>query len=217
MTQRLKSRTPLIFLLFLLFLGAGLVTAYLSFQPELPASVAEKISSNLEQQLKYLESEATQVKNTLRDTIITTPETSCPFFLYDHGRLVQWSNNQWVPPVSIFADTFDIKLIHDGNVDNLVRRWNISSDKFLVSVIPLQRSFKITNEYVSPEWNEEIFPSGNIRVLDANSTLGTPVCANGRCLFRVSFFKEDMPSHVRTKFSWQRRCSSYLHIDFFQL
>jgi two-component system, NtrC family, nitrogen regulation sensor histidine kinase NtrY len=197
--ERLKSRTLFILLLFALFLISGLITAYISFQRESPSSIAERISLNLKHELQIVEADAQQVLNDLQDTIIVASEDACPFFLYDRGRLVQWTNNEWIPPVSIFSDTFDIMLVHDGNTDQLVRRWQVDKNRSLVSVIPLQKSFRITNEYISQEWNTNIFPTGNVRILEPTANLGVPVCVDGRCFFRISYIPDKVPSHSQMR------------------
>jgi two-component system nitrogen regulation sensor histidine kinase NtrY len=195
----LKSRTFYSLLFFVLFLIAGLGTAYFSFQTESPASLAERISKNLKKEIDALNDEADLVMQNVDETIPSSSDESCPFFLYEGARLERWSDNQWVPPVSVFADTFDIKLIHDANADHLVRRWQLNDGRTLLSVILLQKSYRITNEYINQEWNTDVFPTGNIRILEPTATLGTPVCVDGRCLFRISYIPEEVPSHSQLK------------------
>jgi two-component system nitrogen regulation sensor histidine kinase NtrY len=195
----LKSRTFYSLLLFALFLIAGLASAYFSFQPESPASLAERISKNLKKEIDALNDEATLVMKNVDEAVAAPSNESCPFFLYEGAHLEQWSDNEWVPPVSIFTDTFDIKLIHDANADHLVRRWQLDDGRSLVSVIPLQKSYRITNEYINQEWNKAVFPAGNIRILEPTATLGTPVCVDGRCLFRISYIPGEVPFHSQLK------------------
>lgn len=195
----MRSGTSYSLFLFILFLVGGLSTAYFSFQTESPASLAERIAKNLSHELDALEEAATVVMANVDGMFVASAEESYPFFLYDEGHLVHWSSNEWVPPASIVADTFEIRLIHDANADHLVRRWELPDRRLLVSVIPLQKSYRITNEYINQEWNTSLFPSGNIRILEPGATLGTPICVDGRCLFRISYIPGEVQSHTNLK------------------
>ncbi|MBA4058497.1 MAG: hypothetical protein C0490_27515, partial [Marivirga sp.] len=122
-----------------------------------------------------------------------------PFFVYDETDILTWSDNQFVPSQASVADTFKLKLLKAGNGDYLARKWKINDTQFLISIIPLHRKFNITNNYLDTWWNENIFSSGNISILEPDASIGTAVCVLGQCPFKVSFLAKDLPLHESTR------------------
>ena len=122
------------------------------------------------------------------------------FFVYDTVQVISWSHNRFVPTHASVADTFKLKLLKAGNGDYLAKKWKINDSEFLVATIPLYRKYNITNSYLNTRWNERIFPSGNITILEPNASLGIPVCAQSQCPFRISFLPDDSPVHENIQF-----------------
>ena len=194
----LRSKRLLLPLFFVLFLGAGLWLAFVSFYPETPSSIALKVARRLERELRKIDEEAAQIISG-RDSTLTPDEVSFPFFQYDKGLLTRWSDNRWPPPSAFWTDSLPVKLIQDGNASYLAKRWGTPLGKELIGLIPLWRSYKIVNEYLEPEWNEHLFSTSDISILEVNSTLGVPVCIKEQCYFRISFLPQEVPTHFRTR------------------
>lgn len=125
--------------------------------------------------------------------------TTYPFFVYDRYRLRYWSDNAFVPPLPVAADTFDLKLLRIGREAYVLKKDYIDDDHYVVSLITLIREYTISNDYLRQEWNRNIFASPNFTVLEPNASLGVPVCLGGKCLFRLSFVAADFPPqpHLR--------------------
>lgn len=197
----MKSRSSLYFVLFILFSLAGIAFVYFSSQPSSPQQVVDKIASNLAEELQSVDEAAQHILTQLEKDPAhpLTAHERFNFYIYGQGRLLAWSDNNFVPSFASVADTFRLKLLKSGSSDYLAKRWKISEQKFLVAIIPLYRKFNITNDYLNVEWNKRVFPSGNISILDANASIGVPVCLQEQCPFKISFVQQELPMHQQTK------------------
>jgi hypothetical protein len=90
---------------------------------------------------------------------------------------------------TIFFQLLNLKLLKAGNGDYLAKRWKVNDNEFLVAIIPLYRKFNITNDYLKNWWNDNVFPSGNITILEPNASLGIAVCAQDTCLLKLVLFR----------------------------
>ena len=104
-----------------------------------------------------------------------------------HGRITNL-----FPAYASVADTFKLKLLKAGNGDYLAAKWKINNNKFIVAIIPLDRKYNITNNYLSNWRNDRVFPSGNFSILEPNSTVGIEVCVRGECPFKVTFLQDNL-------------------------
>ncbi|MBL7856084.1 MAG: HAMP domain-containing histidine kinase [Cyclobacteriaceae bacterium] len=193
----MKSKNTILFGLSILLSLVGFVLTYLSFRAESAPSIAEKISSNVAHELTHLENEANMIlahlKERKRSSLITT--SNFTFLLYTNNKLTAWSDNHYVPSLSLPDDSTGIRFIRDGTGEFLIKQWKTTDEKILVGIIPLHRNYKIVNEYLKPEWNAAIFPSASISLLEANATIGVPIYLHGICYFRISFLSDEWPVH----------------------
>jgi len=171
--------------------------------PHSPQTFTQRLSLNLEGELNLLEKDATSLIEDYKQRKRATSDrqTSYPFFVYDKEDLALWTDNHFVPTYASVADTFKLKLLKAGNGDYLASKWNVAEGQFVVAVIPLHRKYNITNKYLSNWRNERILPSGNISILEPNSTLGVEVCVRGVCPFKISFLQDDLAVHENIQFA----------------
>jgi two-component system nitrogen regulation sensor histidine kinase NtrY len=179
-----------------ILLTAGLITAWISFKPGSPESMAEAVASNLVEELEIIERELNQLLNQSFDlrTALNT-ETTYPFYVYDRNQLKYWSDNTFIPPPQMLADSFHLKLLRIGREAYLLKKDRIDATHYVISLITLYREYPISNDYLSQEWNEDIFPSRNFTILELNASLGVPVCVNNDCVCRISFLAADFPAN----------------------
>lgn len=169
--------------------------AVISFDAD-PQALANRISASLSEELKTIDSELKPLVNRSFDIrAALAVETTYPFFVYDRNRLQYWSDHKFVPPPQALIDTFKVKLLRIGREAYLLKKDRIDENHYVLSLITLLREYPISNDYLSPEWNEEIFPSPNFTVLEPGATLGVPVCISGNCIFRISFLSDDFPAN----------------------
>jgi two-component system nitrogen regulation sensor histidine kinase NtrY len=195
----LKFGSIILFLIFFVFLTAGVISAYLSSRPDSQESIASKIAADIQQELAVVEKEVPEILTNIDFPSNMTRDLSYPFFIYDHDSLVYWSDNHYVPSGASVADTFQIKFLKTGNESFLLKKVLISKGRFVVSLINLQREYIINNDYLNSEWNRKIFPRGNVRLLDYNTRIGIPICLSDNCLFRVMFLPGAYSFHEKTK------------------
>lgn len=186
--------------LFIVFLAAGLITARISFQPDSPQYMAERVAASLADELEIIEGELSPLLNQSFDvTTALATETTYPFFVYDKNRLRYWSDNTFIPPPQFLPDSFSVKLLRIGRDAYVLRKDFIDADNYVISLITLLREYTISNDYLNLEWNEEIFPSQNFTILEPNASLGVPVCIADNCVFRISFIAADFPASQNTR------------------
>src|SRR5690606_4164290 len=107
--------------------------------------------------------------------------------VYGHDRLRYWSDNKFVPPAQVLADNFQLRLLRIGREAYILKKDRIDENHQVVSLIMLLKEYTISNDYLEPEWNREVFPSPNFTVLEPGATSGVPVCIADNCLFRIDF------------------------------
>jgi two-component system, NtrC family, nitrogen regulation sensor histidine kinase NtrY len=186
----LKGRLSLLLLVSIFFLGAGLITHYFSLKKTSEDALAQKIADNLEKELKKVEDDFSLVSNDLDQV---DPGNLCyPLFLYHKNTLDHWTDNTFVPSLQQVSDTFTTKLVSTGSESYLLRKKVLGNRGILISVIKLVRNYPINNDYFSSEYNADILPSADVKIMDANSTAGHPVCIGNECYFRVDFLAKNI-------------------------
>src|SRR5690606_15505683 len=126
------------------------------------------------------------------------------FYVFDNYRLTSWNDHLFVPRVSAMAENFTLRLLRDGNSDYLARKWAIDNKTFLVGVLPLYRRYQITNHYLEPRQNEDVFGGERISIHEPGSVEGIPVCISNSCPCRITFVAgsavADLPSALAVVF-----------------
>lgn len=192
----LKSRPFYLAVCSFILLAAGLIAAWLSYNPDPPEELAERVSAKLSLELKQAEKELEPLLDPpFRISTAMATETTYPFFVYNRNRLVYWSDNTLVPPPQVVADSFEVKVLHIGREAYLLKKDRIDKNQFVVSLIMLLREYTISNDYLELEWNRAVFPSPHFNILEPNASLGVPVCIGKNCLFRITFLTPEFPSN----------------------
>ncbi|HET9485979.1 MAG TPA: ATP-binding protein [Chryseosolibacter sp.] len=183
-----------------LLLASGIIAAWISFTQDSPNAMAEHVAEHLAGELETIETELSPLRNKSFDINgALNTETTYPFFVYDASRLRYWSDNTFIPPAQVLSDSFQIKLLRIGREAYLLKKDFLDDKHYVISVVTLLREYTISNDYLSLEWNEDIFPSPSFTVLEPNASLGIPVCIGDNCVFRISFLAADFPArpHLR--------------------
>jgi two-component system nitrogen regulation sensor histidine kinase NtrY len=82
-------------------------------------------------------------------------------FLFDEGQLTAWSTNAFAPDVSWIDAAGRPMFIRTLRGDFLAKTYMARDGYLVVGVVPLMERYRITNSYLTPEWNSEVF--GNSR------------------------------------------------------
>ncbi|MGC1241344.1 MAG: HAMP domain-containing sensor histidine kinase [Chryseosolibacter sp.] len=177
-------------------LAAGLIASWISFDPEAPNVMAERVAVSLEDELQVVNAELKPLLQQSFDVnTVPATKTTYPFFVYQRNRLRYWSDNTFIPPAQVLSDTFHVKLLRIGREAYVLKKDVIDKNHYVISLITLLREYTIRNDYLSQEWNKEIFPSPNFTILESGASLGVPVCIDDNCIFRISFLAADFTAH----------------------
>ncbi len=202
----MRARIRIYVILFVVFLASGLITLYVTSRPRSASEKVARISLSLERELQLLDDHAARIISELgkpgnREIPLDAPYA---FYVFDNYRLTSWNDHLFVPRVSAMAENFTLRLLRDGNSDYLARKWVVDNKTFLVGVMPLYRRYQITNHYLEPQQNENVFGGERISIHEPGSVEGIPVCIPDSCPFRITFLSSstvaDLPSSVAVVF-----------------
>lgn len=174
-----------------LSLITGTYLLYSFRQPVDSISLNETINTKVAKQLELLEREAANYYANDSSCNFTST-SSFPFFIYQHRRLVCWTDNAIIPPLSLLSDKESVQLVKIARGNFLLYQKPVGEGKQLMSLIVLTRDFPIQNNFLSNVWNEKILPSGKVNILEPLSNLGIPISYKGTILFRLSFLQSDL-------------------------
>ncbi len=138
------------------------------FRPGAEDAAYKEIQKNFDSQLVLLERDLTDFLEQFE--ILTNPfkiQSSSDFLkrVYVNGSIIYWSDNKSVPAYSTLKDSDTLYSIKSESGVYVVRRKVIPSNTALVeifSIIPLQISPPISNEYLRQKVNESIFNENSI-------------------------------------------------------
>ncbi len=143
--------------------------------------LTKEISSNLHSWISDIESEAQTILGNAPDA---WEHASHSFFLMDSVQVLRWNRNDFLPDVRTVQDDFKLRLLQWPRGIFLLRKWNISENRFLLAVIPLQNRYKINNRYLVSGWNEAIFPTQDVAINDPFGP-GVPFTWNEKVVFKI--------------------------------
>lgn len=177
--------TWLFFVLVLIFVSFGLYFAKLASQPANPEVIAAGFSKRLSQLYEGLESSVKDFReyHTTDLTLIKT-QPNVGFIVINDQDIVQWTNNQFIPPVRFVLDDFTFKYLKISSGDFLLLKWNLNNAKHLVAIVPLHVHYKIQNDYLEPWYNPLIFGRYEVAILDPTTEQGHLISVHNTPLFR---------------------------------
>ncbi|MTI21260.1 HAMP domain-containing histidine kinase [Fulvivirga sp. RKSG066] len=127
-------------------------------------------------------------------------DTEYPFYIYNNGRLVYWSDYRYVPDYRYISGNYRLRFVSTVRKDFLARRWAISGTRFEVfAFVPLYNNYKVDNNYVQSGFNRKIFSDQKLKINSLQHAEGTPVCAisdDDNCYFKVEFASDYVQNRV---------------------
>lgn len=167
----------------------GLVLLTMFDRPGASGTTIADISQSLQRVLDEVDHHASEYLSQLRqqsNPVLQSVDGNA-YFVYDAQRVLQWSDNRFVPTPASVSGNFELKLLKGGNGDYLAKKWSIDDRQWLVVVIPLYRSYTIRNTYLTTWWNSKLFSNEQIVIEEPDATVGLPVCVENVCPFRLRF------------------------------
>lgn len=125
--------------------------AKLAFQEQYIRSV----QSNITESLRASEAELEAVMNKLGNQ--TGEATQYPYFIFSNGRLIGWSDKQFVPSYSAIATIKSPQAIEVENNIFIVTKKVSTKGYELFSFIPLYRHYLLENDFLNSQYNQAIF------------------------------------------------------------
>src|SRR5690349_9895570 len=121
------------------------------------SSVENTLSNGLQHELADLREAVDVIKQQDATKIWTAGRY---LFLFADGQLVAWSTNALAPDVSWIDKDGEVKFIKTVRGDFLAVTFQLRPDYVLLGVIPLMERYRITNSYLGPNWNKQVFGEG---------------------------------------------------------
>lgn len=186
------SKQSFLLVLFLAWTGSGIYTSNRANRLTSTKDQSQQIASNLEHVLVTIGEEAKNIVEELQNGK-NLPSSSFAFLLIKNDSLVAWNDHHFIPPVHHLLEDFDTKFLKENAGEFLVQKWKVDQSSFLVGIVPLHVQYKISNNYLTPRWNEEIFESQDIGLLDPADAQGFPVELNNKVFFRILITPSSRP------------------------
>lgn len=181
---RLKKKRLVLIGICLLFMTAGIVSAFLANRPVSSENTARKIQGNLATVLTDIDRQADEQLKRIRQRK-TLAVSDIQFLLIDGSKILEWSNNHFVPSFYILTGDYSLKYIRLSSGDFIIKKTAVDSTRNLVTVIPLHIQYRISNDYLRPYWHPEIFDNQNVIIVLPELDQGYPVMSNGQVIFRI--------------------------------
>ncbi|MEQ9164685.1 MAG: hypothetical protein RLO12_00390, partial [Fulvivirga sp.] len=155
----------------------SLALLVLKLRPGAEDATYSQIQKRFDQQIALLETDLTSFLEQFE--VLTNPfkiQSSQDFLkrVYVNGSMIYWSDNRSIPAYSTIKDSDTLYSIKSESDVYVVRREVIPSNTALVevfSIIPLQISPPISNEYLSKTVNAPIFGENVISFSDGNKEI----------------------------------------------
>ena len=185
----MRARIRIYVILFVVFLASGLITLYVTSRPRSASDKVSRISLALEKELQQMDHYAAGIISELKNSGVREVPPSAPysFYIFNNYRLTSWNDHLFVPRASAMTETFTVRLLRDGNSDYLARKWIVDNNTFVVGIMPLYRRYQISNHYLEPQRNENVFRNERVSIHDPSAADGIPVCVSDNCPFKVTF------------------------------
>ncbi len=214
MAQQAKiGNTSLILALLTLSVALGLHYFYNIENTDHSAS-ANKVRSKLYAELQVSEEELKEMIEELRsgrtvDFDKVSIKTKYPFYVFQSGELLFWSDHHHVPPYKQVSGDYHYKYVSQTERKKYVtRKWQFDRNGRkieLISLIPLRREYEIVNAYIQPNYNSAIFSNDSFELLRIKDEMKTanpifPICIGRKkaCLFSIVFADDYRESDLFT-------------------
>ncbi|MBL7841370.1 MAG: HAMP domain-containing histidine kinase [Cyclobacteriaceae bacterium] len=146
---------------------------------------ASQIQTKLASVLKEVDAQAQTQLTRIREGK-SLAHTPTQFLLLDDVKILQWTDNHFIPSYYVVTGNYDVKYVRLTSGDFIVKRLAVDSVRNLVAVIPLHIQYRITNDYLKPYWHPTLFDDPNVVILLPELEQGNPVTINHQVIFKIS-------------------------------
>jgi two-component system nitrogen regulation sensor histidine kinase NtrY len=160
------------------------ICSFYALKPSTDEEISERLSQNVKQQIQFTQEDFLLIEANLKAPSEISSQTKFPFFIFKKDSISFWSANNFVPSASMVKGK-GVQMVKSGGGVYLLVRKMLEGNTFIISSILLQRDYLITNEYLNQEYNEEIFSSTDIRLVEPESLAGISVFVGDEIVFKV--------------------------------
>jgi len=132
--------------------------------------IVSRVEKNLERELRIHDDALSTIVNSEINRVWGARDLHC--FAFEGGQLVAWSTNSFAADISWAGKQGERKFVKTLRGDFIATTTNVKGG-FIVSVIPLVERYRITNKYLGPAWNTNVF--GDARPILSGSPAGGAV------------------------------------------
>jgi two-component system nitrogen regulation sensor histidine kinase NtrY len=163
------------------------------------------VQENVKKEIQELEDEGRYLLNAIKEeninfSLIQYPQ-NYPFFIYKNGMLVYWNNYHVVPDYRFVTGDYNYRFLRIPGGQYIGRRWQYGEYE-LVGLLPLFKDSRISNQYISPKYNEKVFPFRPEKLTEPTVDSEKKICYKDQCLFQISFQDATMLSQVTVQERW---------------
>lgn len=179
-------RRPFIILLILAASAlAGGFTLRSQFSSRFPEVLREQVEDAIRSEYKAIEEEAITL---LRDSLdVQSPswdDATHAFMYADETGIIAWNRNQYLPDVSSWKGPGALSFVSNQRGDFLLKKWPWKNG-YLINILTLRDRYLITNGFLFPHLNPEIFPMREVDIVGPSGSVGDGIQLGNEVLFRV--------------------------------
>ncbi|QLH31748.1 MAG: hypothetical protein HWD62_04300 [Cyclobacteriaceae bacterium] len=121
-------------------------------------------------------------------------------YLFINHELAAWSKSEFAPDARMLADTSMFHFAQTSLGNFIVLRNSPAPNEVLISMLPLERHYPITNRYLPAKLNTAIFNFYQVGIYPPDFLTGAPVKVNNVVLLKVVVPANAMGPHFLTLF-----------------
>ena len=154
------------------------------------AERAQAINIRAQLMVREVESDAVRLAS-YPDSLELWSNTRYPFFLIREGMVVRWSDHTQIPQQLLLADSDNWAYTASPRGQFLIKGWRTATGYLQVN-IPLVQQYRVTNQYLFPTWNSDLFGEGKPEIYAVGAS-GYVVEMAGKPMFTVGKLQPDRP------------------------
>jgi two-component system, NtrC family, nitrogen regulation sensor histidine kinase NtrY len=184
LVPRLKKRALILIGLCLLFSTAGIIAAIHGGKASSSESIAQEVQKNLIRVLAETNRKAEEQLGRIKQGR-SLSGSSTQFVLINDEKILEWTDSHFIPSFYSLSGDYRQRYLKLASGDFIVSQYGVDSTRSLIAVIPLHIQYKISNDYLPPYWNREIFAGNQTRIHQPESDRGAPVTLDNKVVFKV--------------------------------
>ena len=168
----------------LLIVGGWFVRTQYSakYNEILPGSIQKK----LDDQFTQIDQEADRIIADHLSVASPAWDDAKHFFVQmDGNTVVEWNRTTFLPDLGPLSKIDSITFIDSPRGASLIKRWAIEDGSSLFCVLMLTDRYPIINNFLSSQWNADIFPEKDVQILAPYHSTGQPLVMNGKVAFMI--------------------------------